>query len=207
MQTLTELLRQSAEQHGNQLCPRQVLGVRMGMYAADLFRIDLPQTDKRLHVFVETDGCLIDGITAATGCSCGHRTMHILDYGKCSATFVDTLTGCAIRIWPHPAARQRALAHAPGAPDRWHAQLEAYQVMPNTELFMAQPVELRVSLAALISRHGMRVTCEECGEDIINERQVVRPGRVLCRPCAGDSYYSSNDKQQTGLLPGLASPT
>lgn len=190
-QVLTALLQRSAEQHANHLCPRQVLGVRMGMYAAELFDLPLPQTDKRLFAFVETDGCLVDGITAMTGCACGHRTMRIMDYGKCAVTFVDTFTERALRVVPNPMARVYARNYAPNAPDRWHAQLEAYQVMPTEELLLAQPVNLTVSLAAIISRHGLRVVCDVCGEDIINERQVLREGHILCRPCAGDTYYTA----------------
>ena len=42
------------------------------------------------------------------------------------------------------------------------------------------------SLEALLSKPGRRVTCEACGEEIINEREVVHEGTVLCRACAGD---------------------
>jgi len=167
-----------------------VLGVRMGMYVGELFDLDLPQSDKRLFAFVETDGCLIDGIAVATGCTLGHRTMHLIDYGRSAATFVDTLTGHAIRVAPTRESRTRALKYAPDAPDRWHAQLAAYQVMPANELLRAQPVTLNVSLKAIISEHGKRVVCEECGEDIINERHVRVEGQTLCRACALGAYYS-----------------
>lgn len=118
MNDLQTLLKESAKRHHDHLCPRQVLGVRMGMYAAELFQLDLPQRDKRLFVFVETDGCLIDGIAVATGCWLGNRTMRVMDYGKCAATFVDTQTERAIRITPTRESRTRALAYAPDAPDR-----------------------------------------------------------------------------------------
>ena len=193
MPELQTLLKNSAGQHHGHLCPRQVLGVRMGVYAAELFHLDLPQSDKRLFAFVETDGCLIDGITAATGCAPGHRTMRILDYGKTAATFVDCVTERAMRIRPSAESRTRARDYAPEATDRWQAQLAAYQIMPTNELLAAQPVSLRLSLVAIISRHGMRVVCERCGEDIINERQVERDGQILCRSCAGENYYSLDE--------------
>ncbi len=189
MMALDDLLAKSAERHHDHLCPRQILGVRIGMYAGELLAIDLPQNDKRLFAFVETDGCLVDGITAATECSCGHRTMRILDYGKTAATFVDTTTNRAIRIIPAPQSRRRACDYAPDAPDRWHAQLAAYQVMPAEELLLARDVRLGVSMAAILSRHGHRVVCECCGEDIINERELMKAGHILCRVCAGDGYY------------------
>jgi formylmethanofuran dehydrogenase subunit E len=92
MRDLQDLFKASAERHHDHLCPRQVLGVRMGIYAAELLALDLPQNDKRLFTFVETDGCLIDGLAVATGCWVGNRTMRVIDYGKSAATFVDTLT-------------------------------------------------------------------------------------------------------------------
>ncbi len=191
MNDFETLLNQSAERHQHHLCPRQVLGVRIGMYAGELFGLALPQSDKRLFAFVETDGCMTDGIAVATGCWWGRRTMRLIDYGKTAATFVDTLTERAVRVAPTRESRQRAARYAPNAPDRWHAQLEAYQIMPAEELLQAREVELTVSLKALISQHGRRVVCADCGEDIINEREVRRDGRTLCRACADEAYYIS----------------
>ncbi|MBI4785628.1 MAG: TraR/DksA C4-type zinc finger protein [Chloroflexi bacterium] len=189
MPTLQTLFDASAQRHRNHLCPRQVLGVRMGLYAGELLGLDLPQTDKRLYTFVESDGCLTDGVAVATGCWWGSRTMYLMDYGKTAATFVDTLTERAFRIWPAVESRQRAYDYAPEGLDRWHAQLVGYQNMPTAELLQAQTVTLALSLRTLISHHGGRVVCDGCGEDIINEREVRRGGQVLCRACAGNGYY------------------
>src|SRR5215210_7732568 len=96
-QRLAQFLERTAALHDH-LCPRQVLGVRIGMYAADLFGLDLPQSDKRLFTFVETDGCFADGVSVSTGCWMGHRTMRAIDYGKVAATFVDTRSMRSIRV-------------------------------------------------------------------------------------------------------------
>lgn len=197
MLDLQNLLNQSAERHRHHLCPRQVLGVRMGLYAADILNLCLPQTDKRLFIFVESDGCLTDGISVATGCWWGNRTMYLMDYGKTAATFVDTLTERAMRIYPSQESRLRAYDYAPDAPDRWHAQLAAYQIMPAAELLRAEPVHLAVSLQEILSHHGDRVVCEQCGEDIINERQVVWEGRILCRACVLGAYYEAAPSKTT----------
>ena len=189
MDVLETLLIQSADLHQHHLCPRQVLGVRIGLYAGELFGLELPQSDKHLFAFVETDGCMTDGIAVATGCWWGRRTMHLIDYGKPAATFVDRETRRAVRISPALQSRTRATHYAPGAPDRWHAQLEAYQIMPTQELLQAREVRLTVSLDALVSQHGRRVVCSNCGEDIINERQVNRDAITLCRACASGAYY------------------
>ena len=188
---LAPYLQQTEALHKH-LCPRQVLGVRMGLCAARLLDLPLPQEDKRLYVFVETDGCFADGVSVATGCWLGRRTMRLADYGKVAATFVDTHTGRAIRISPHPLARTYAVRYAPDAPDAWHAQLAAYQAMPDDELLQVREVRLTVDMAAIVSSPGLRVTCACCGEEIMNGREVLQgEGVILCRVCAGrESYYS-----------------
>ena len=185
---LAGLLEQSAELHKH-LCPRQILGARMGVYAGELLGLELPQTSKRLYTLVETDGCFADGVSVATGCWMGRRTMRLVDYGKVAATFVDSKTWRAVRVWPNPAARELAARYAPGAKSRWHAYLAAYQVMPPTELLLDRAVELTIDLKALISRPGVRAECERCGEEIINQREVVRNDATFCRACADGAYY------------------
>ncbi len=196
---LREALAQSMAMHRH-LCPRQVLGARMGMYAGELLGLTLPRIDKRLFTFVETDGCFADGVSVATGCWLGRRTLRLIDLGKVAATFVDTRTGCAIRIHPHPEARALARVYAPDARSRWHAYLEAYQIMPTTELLVAHPVMLEVDLGSLIGRNGIRTQCEQCGEEIINQREVLREGRVLCPGCAGTDAYWSDAGAPRGAL-------
>jgi formylmethanofuran dehydrogenase subunit E len=188
MTDLATYLDQSTALHKH-LCPRQVLGARIGMYAAELLELELPQTNKRLVAFVETDGCFADGISVTTGCWFGRRTLRLMDYGKVAATFVDTQTDRALRIWPNPLARSRAADYAPSERRRWHMYLAAYQVMPTAELLRAEEVTLAISLAAIISRPGVRVHCDQCGEEIINEREVRLGSQTLCRSCAGEHYY------------------
>ncbi|MEI8308229.1 MAG: FmdE family protein [Chloroflexales bacterium] len=185
---LVELLEQSAQRHRH-LCPRQVIGVRIGLYAGALLGLELPQSNKRLVTFVETDGCFTDGVSVATGCWMGRRTMRLMDYGKVAATFVDTQTGRAVRIWPNPVARDLAHSYAPDAQSRWDAYMAAYQVMPDDELLEARFVTLSIDLKALISRNGVRAVCDDCGEEILNEREIVRDGGTRCRSCADGAYY------------------
>lgn len=186
---LRACLEETASLHRH-LCPRQVLGVRIGLYAGDLLGVDLPRRDRGLFVFVETDGCVTDAISVATGCWLGHRTLRLIDHGKVAATVVDTTDGRAVRVWPHAAARERAAVYAPDARDRWHQQLEAYQVMPPAELLCWAPIRLAIDLDALRSRPGKRVTCGVCGEEIINERERLVAGAPRCLGCAGERYFT-----------------
>ena len=187
---LTRLLEVSSARHTH-LCPRQVLGARIGLAGASALGLDLPRRDKRLLVILETDGCFADGIEAATGCTVGHRTLRIEDYGKIAATFVDVETERTLRIAPQPDLRQRAFAYADGESRHYFAQLQAYQSMPDDELLTIQPIILTTPVQEIVSRAGVRVNCDACGEEIINEREVILHGRVLCRACGWGSYYAS----------------
>ncbi len=188
MSTFEKLLQKSAACHDH-LCPRQVLGVRVGLAGGRWLGLDVPQQNKRILTIVETDGCFIDGLAIATGCNIGRRTMYVYDFGKVATTFVDTQTGRAVRIVPSHLTRKLAKSYAPEAESRWHAYLLGYQRMPDEELLTIQEVVLNVSLVEILSRDGYRVNCEICGEEIINEREVERDGSIMCRSCAGERYY------------------
>ncbi len=185
---LAEILCKSSRHHAH-LCPRQVLGVRMGLYAGELLGLQLPRADKRLLVIVETDGCAVDGISAATGCHVGNRTLRVVDFGKVAATFIDVRTETCIRIAPSVQARSLALAYSPDSANRWDAMLSAYQSMPVMDLLVFQHVQLDTPLAQILSAPGKKVKCAVCGEEIMNEREVLKDGMILCRSCAGEGYY------------------
>jgi formylmethanofuran dehydrogenase subunit E len=190
---LEEFLEQSAAHHRH-LCPRQVLGVRMGLLAGRLLDIPIPQAKKRLLTIVETDGCFADGVSVATNCWIGRRTLRVEDYGKVAATFVDTKTEAAVRLFPNHHSRQLAARFAPEADNRWQGYLLGYQRMPDELLFGVQSVKTAVPIARIISHAGKRVYCAICEEEIINEREVRRGEFLLCRACTGDSYYAVFDK-------------
>ena len=190
MNDLKKILDFSSSRHTH-LCPRQVLGARIGLAGASALGLDLPRRDKRLLIILETDGCFADGIEAATGCTVGHRTLRIEDYGKIAVTFVDVETEQALRIAPQPDVRHRAFAYADGESCHYFAQLRAYQSMPDDEWLTIQPVTLTTPIQEIVSRAGVPVNCEMCGEEIINEREVILHGRILCRACGWGSYYAS----------------
>ncbi len=197
MQDLAALLAAVRARHSH-LCPRQVLGVRMAIAAARMTGLAIPRNDKRLLVIAETDGCFVDGLEVAAGVSPGHRTLRIEDYGKVAATFVDTISGAALRLAPRLDVRQKAPAYAPGENRHYFAQLAGYQAMPDEELFSAAPVALLHGLQQIISRAGIRTNCAVCGEEIINEREVIVGGVPYCRSCVGQSYYQVALETATG---------
>lgn len=173
-----------------------MLGVRIGLAGLAALGLKSPINKSTVLVIIESDGCFADGIEVATGATIGHRTLRVNDFGKMAATFADVKTGHAIRISPALNIRERALNYAPDEPRRYFAQLQGYQVMPDAELLRVQEVALNPTLEELISKPIVRVNCEYCGEEIINEREVVVNGTVLCRTCANDGYYLSSPRPQ-----------
>jgi formylmethanofuran dehydrogenase subunit E len=180
----------SAAQH-ERLCPRQVLGVRIGLAAGHALGLSLPRDDKRLLLFAETDGCVLDGVTAATGCTAGHRTLRVIDYGRVAVTAVDVVSRHAVRIAPRAGVRERAATFASSELPRYYAQLEGYQQMPEHDLLRIEPVTLTFDLAALLGRRGTRVDCSRCGEEVVNGREAYVGGEAVCPGCQGGAYYQS----------------
>ncbi len=187
-QTLQNALEIASARHKH-LCPRQVLGARCAIAAAEILELEVPRTDKRLLVIVETDGCFVDGVEAATGVSVGGRTLRVEDYGKIAATFVDVKTERALRVAPKLDVRERARHYAPEQTRRYFAMLHGYQRMPDAELLSFAWVNMAQSVKEIVSRAGARAKCEKCGEEIINEREVIEDDRALCLTCAGRGYY------------------
>jgi formylmethanofuran dehydrogenase subunit E len=187
-QSFDELLVEAVRFHGH-LCPGQVLGVRMVRAGCRALGIGEPRrAGKRLVVLVEIDRCATDAIQALTGVSLGKRTLKHLDYGKMAATFADAVTGAAVRVVARDDARQRASAWASGEGDPRRAQAAAYRVMPEDLLLRLEPVVVR---PGWLDRRRVRTACEGCGEGVNYERGVRVGGRLLCRPCSGDSYYTT----------------
>jgi len=187
---ITHLLEKSMQDHDH-LCPRQILGVRIGLAGMKALGFDEPPAKKRLLVISETDGCFVDGVIAATDCTVGHRTLRVEDYGKVAVTFVDTKTGRTIRVAPRLDIRERANAFVPEEPRHYFAQMKAYQVMPDEEIFTVQEVVLNTPVEQIVSRPGMRVNCRVCGEEIMNEREINKDRVTLCRTCADEGYYQT----------------
>ena len=186
--TLDKALAVASARH-NHLCPRQVLGARCAIAALAALELEVPRTDKRLLVIVETDGCFVDGVEAVTGVSVGGRTLRVEDFGKIAATFVDVKTERALRVAPQLDVRTRARDYAPEQSQRYFAMLHGYQRMPDDELLSFQWVTLSTPVAAIVSRASARAICNKCGEEIINEREVEGVREVLCRSCSGGGYY------------------
>ncbi len=186
---LYALLEESAIDHSH-LCPRQVLGVRMGLAGLVAVGVEAPVTIRMSLIIIETGGCFADGIRVATGATVGHRTLRVEDLGKIAATFTNLKTETSVRLAPKQDVRTKASKYVSDEPRHYFAQLNGYQVMPDEELFSFQRVELHVPASQIISRQNARAKCVVCGEEVINEREILIEGKVLCQTCAYGGYYN-----------------
>jgi len=189
------LLAESVKIHGH-LCAGQVLGVRMSMLGLRSIGVSDPKGHdrKKLIVYVEMDRCATDAVQSVTGCSLGHRTMKFLDYGKMAATFVNLATRKAARIIALEESRDKAKNMFPEMTNKYAAQLEAYKVMPDEELFAVQDVQVELKPEDMPGKPLRRVVCDECGEHVQDMREVRRDGKVLCTACAEGGYYTVIDR-------------
>jgi formylmethanofuran dehydrogenase subunit E len=196
-----QLLEESGRTHGH-LCPGQVLGVKMSLCGLGKVGIAEPKGSdrKNLIVYVETDRCATDAIQSVTGCSLGKRTMKFMDYGKMAATFMNLKTGAAVRVVAREDAREKARTYFPEIQDKYKAQMEAYRIMSDDELFEVMEVRLSIKPEDMPGRPLQRVRCEECGEYVQDMREVSIGGRLLCRACVTGGYYSAKDFFSEGIM-------
>lgn len=190
MKSLDEYLRDAEQAHGH-LCAGQILGVRMAMLGLEKLGIDDPHgaDRKRLITFVEIDRCATDAVMVVTGCRLGKRALKFRDWGKVAATFVDVSSGRAVRIAAKESSKVLARQMHPEIPEKNRQQMQAYREMKPDNLFSVQWVKVELPPEEFPGFKGERIVCSQCGEGINFRREIVKNEKVLCRGCAGESYY------------------
>lgn len=179
-----ERLFQIAQDFHGHVCPGIVLGTRLAMAGLRELGMRADGEHKDLLVFMEIDRCGTDAVQAITGCSLGHRNLKFMDYGKFAATFVDTGTGKAVRVAVTESNREKTEKL-----DR----MEIVRVLaeaPEEEVLSIQQVSVRIGEDDLPGFPLHQAVCEECGERIMDHREVEMDGRTVCKNCAHGSYYS-----------------
>lgn len=188
--SLEELLEICKERHGH-LCAGQVIGARLSLLGLELIGIRDPygKDRKKFLVYVEIDRCATDAIQTVTGASLGKRSMKFMDYGIMAATFVNLETGRAFRLLAKEEAKERARDYYPHIEDPALRELLAYKIMPFEELFEIEEVKVKLKETDLPGKPREKVVCEKCGIVVRDGRHVGIEGRILCKICAGFSYF------------------
>lgn len=178
-----EVLFQKAREFHGHVCAGIVLGTRLTIAGLRELRMNPHEYNKDLIVFMEIDRCGTDAVQAITGCSLGHRSMKFRDYGKFAATFVDLASGKAVRV----AVNEKNRAQ--------HDQMDPKEVLnvlatvPEDEILKIERVSITIPEDDIPGMPRHKTVCSTCGERIMDGREVMHDGKVMCRNCANGSYY------------------
>jgi len=183
MSEFDDLFNKAKEFHGH-VCPGIVLGTRLTLAGMRELGMNPREKNPYLIVYIEIDRCGSDAVQAITGCSLGHRSLKHKDFGKFAATFVDTRNGKAVRVSVHEKNRAE------------HDKLDIKEVIkvlsevPENEILKIEHVRITIPKEDLPGFPVGKAICSQCGEQISDNRHTVVNDRVLCRNCAGESYYT-----------------
>jgi formylmethanofuran dehydrogenase subunit E len=172
-------LKKAGDFHGH-VCAGIALGTRISLAAMKALGLKPGVRNKSLIVYAEVDRCMTDAVQAVTGCSLGHRSLKLADYGRFAATFVNLQTGKAVRATVREHFANEATVEA---------TLEKLAAIPDSELITIQEVAVDIPELDLPGPPGRQVVCAVCGERVVDGREVKKGNRVLCRACAGEAYY------------------
>jgi formylmethanofuran dehydrogenase subunit E len=189
-----EKVREAVAFHGH-MCPGLAIGIRAAEVA--LREIGPHAHDEEIVAVVETDMCGVDAIQFLTGCTFGKGNLIHLDYGKNAFTFYRRSDGKGIRIVSRPDAfgepdpEWETLRSRLGDAnltqeerDRFRQLHEARsrQILdiPLENLFEVKKPQGKIPSHARIMES---VTCESCGEGVMETRTRRISGKTLCIPC------------------------
>jgi formylmethanofuran dehydrogenase subunit E len=189
-----EKVRETVAFHGH-MCPGLAIGIRAAEVA--LREIGPHAHDEEVVAVVETDMCGVDAIQFLTGCTFGKGNLIHLDYGKNAFTFFRRSDGKGIRLvtrrealdapdpeWETLRSRLGDEDLTQEERDRFHHLHEARsrQILeiPLKNLFEVKKPQGKIPSHARLMDS---VTCESCGEGVMETRTRRFSGKTVCIPC------------------------
>lgn len=179
--------------HGH-VCPGLAVGYRSAELALEKLGASR-SADEELVAIVENDACGTDALQVLTGCTFGKGNFFFLDYGKQVYTIASRARQKTVRVavkhlaFHNPEySRLRAAVNSGIASEE---EKKEYQVLQKQHIrnilesgedcFEISFVELKMPDRAVIRKS---VTCEGCGEAVMETRTVSLEGKTLCIPCS-----------------------
>lgn len=181
MTTLKHYLEKAEAYHGH-ICSGQVLGIRMALLGLKLLDLTPGDDLRDLVIFLETDRCVADAAYVVTGVTVGRRRVKMFSYGKTAMSFLDLKNGRAFRVIVKTS--DRPPHSAPKA-----EQIAFWEQYADEDAFSWQEVRIELPDGELPGPPVSVLACQSCGEDVLDRKEVVKDGRVLCRACAEGAYY------------------
>jgi formylmethanofuran dehydrogenase subunit E len=186
--------------HGH-TCPGLALGYRVALCA--LNQLGDRAADEELVAIVENNSCAVDAIQVVTGCTFGKGNLIFKDYGKQVYTFLrrpsqniraKTTYGVRISVKRKPqmeTSREKTMWGRYMKGDRSDEVLETVHQRKSKkinailnardeELFIVKKERLALPREAEILPS---ITCETCGEKVMESRAKVKAGKIVCIPC------------------------
>lgn len=190
---------EAARFHGH-VCPGLAIGYRVARKAMELLDVQRPR-DEELVAVVENDTCAVDAVQVVTGCTFGKGNLLYKDYGKGGFSFFARAKGRAYRIgyreFPslpgEDGARMEQLKSkvhfeesATEAERREYGRLREKLIphilsCPAEDFLVWRPLEEEPPRRARIRPS---ITCDGCGEQVMETRIRNVGGRNLCIPCS-----------------------
>jgi len=177
-----EDIKKAHDFHGH-ICTGIVFGVRIARAGLKAIGIDDPSKNRDFIVFCEIDRCLTDALQSVTGLSLGKRRLKFKEYGKMAASFVDMNTGNGVRV---------VCCNDIQMPDDADP-VAFWSVYPVEELFRIEQVHIDIPPEDLPGKPIRSARCSRCGEKVMDAKDVLVDGEVLCRPCAYGAYYTKTE--------------
>lgn len=177
-QNYDTLLEKAKAFHGD-TCAGIVLGTRMTLSGMKSLGLDPLVRHRDLIVFVEIDRCMTDAVQAITGCSLGHRTLKFFNYGKFAATFYEMNKKRAVRV------SRKNVEFDMDNPE------ESINAISDDDLMSITEVVVSLESNDMPGRPLGMDHCNQCWELILDNKGVEIDGKLLCRSCAGGTYYNT----------------
>jgi formylmethanofuran dehydrogenase subunit E len=158
--------------HGHS-CPGLAIGYRMTV-AAMAFLAQYRSEDEELVAITENNACGVDALQFISGCTFGKGNLVFNDYGKQAYTFYARKTGQGVWV----VLRQDSIPATIKA-DRptfikWLLEADESEVVSLQAVTIEAPEKARIMVS---------VTCEECGEAVMETRICSLDGKNICIPC------------------------
>lgn len=180
--------------HGH-ACPGLAIGFRVAILA--LKELGLRARDEELVAIVENNSCAVDAIQLICGCTFGKGNLFFKDYGKQVYTFIRRPDRQAVRIavkwspppenseieamWQRYSEGDRSPEVTAAVQNRKARKMQAVLAASDSELFKINRIMVEIPEPARIHK---TVTCERCGEKVMEPRTREVNGKVVCIPCS-----------------------
>ena len=184
--------------HGH-LCPGLSIGYKASK-AAMAWLEENRAADEEIVAIVETDACSADAIQVVTGCTFGKGNFIFKDYGKMALTLFSRKTGRGVRVVRRPGdlsqnkpdsdlfQKIRNGEAGENEKSRFNElrlkQCRDMLEMPDNELFVIDPVQIKPPPAARVEASEL---CDKCKEPTMKTKLSLVDGKKMCRGCIEQS--------------------